>query len=219
MKTTLIPLALACALLAAAPVMAQQAAARVAAAPQVGAGKLVQDSGTRILNELDKRRAEFRADPVKLRSYISSEFDQVFDREYSARMILGLHARGASATDVKLFADAMVDNLISVYGARLLEVDGKPTVRVKGETPLPGGRGMKVTSEILRSSGAPVPVDYFLRNVGGQWKIFDVSVEGFSYVQNFKNQFDAPLRQKSIAQVAAELRSGKLKANADTSTN
>jgi phospholipid transport system substrate-binding protein len=33
-------------------------------------------------------------------------------------------------------------------------------------------------------------------------------------VQTFKNQFDAPLRQKSIRQVATELRSGSIQANA-----
>ncbi|RZA31700.1 MAG: organic solvent ABC transporter, partial [Lysobacteraceae bacterium] len=37
--------------------------------------------------------------------------------------------------------------------------------------------------------------------------------EGISYVQTFKNQFDAPLRQKSITQVATDLRDGKMQAN------
>ncbi len=53
-----------------------------------------------------------------------------------------------------------------------------------------------------------------MRNVDGQWKIFDVMIEGISYVQTFKNQFDAPLRQKSIKQVATELRSGSIQASA-----
>ena len=57
-------------------------------------------------------------------------------------------------------------------------------------------------------------LEYLMRNVGGQWKIFDVMIEGISYVQTFKNQFDAPLRQKSIKQVATELRSGSMQANA-----
>ena len=32
-------------------------------------------------------------------------------------------------------------------------------------------------------------------------------------MQTFKTQFDTPLRQKSIAQVAADLKSGKLQVN------
>ncbi|MET1163361.1 MAG: ABC transporter substrate-binding protein, partial [Pseudoxanthomonas sp.] len=89
----------------------------------------------------------------------------------------------------------------------------KLRVRVKSESALPGNRGVKVSSEMLRDGGEPIPVDYLMRNVGGQWKVFDVMVEGISYVQTFKNQFDAPLRQKTLPQVTAELRSGKMQAS------
>ena len=69
---------------------------------------------------------------------------------------------------------------------------------------------MRVSSELLRSGGEPIPVDYLMRQSGGTWKVFDVMVEGVSYVQTYRSQFDAPLRQKSIAQVAADLRAGTL---------
>ncbi len=121
--------------------------------------------------------------------------------------MLGLHGRGASDADVKLFADALVDNLMQRYSSALLDFDGHPRLRLKGETALPGGRGVKVSTELLRDNGAPVPVDYLVRNNGG-WKIFDVMIEGVSYVQTFRSQFDGPLQQKSIAQVAADLRNG-----------
>jgi phospholipid transport system substrate-binding protein len=45
--------------------------------------------------------------------------------------------------------------------------------------------------------------------------VFDVMVEGVSFVQTFRQQFDQQLQTKSIAQVAAELRTGKLQADAD----
>ena len=35
-------------------------------------------------------------------------------------------------------------------------------------------------------------------------------VEGVSYVQTFRSQFDAELQRKTIRQVAAELRNGQL---------
>ena len=216
MKSNLLTAAVAAALLVSAPFAASaqqaQAAARVAPAPQSSASKLVLDSSTRILTTLEKRRAEFRASPTALNAYVDSEFNRLFDREYAARLVLGLHGRGASDADVKLFADALADNLLARYGTALLDFDGQLKVRIKSETALPGGRGVKVSSEFLRASGEPVPVDYLMRNTGGQWKLFDVMIEGISYVQTFKNQFDAPLRTKSIAQVAADLRAGRLQA-------
>ena len=75
---------------------------------------------------------------------------------------------------------------------------------------------MKVSSEMIRSGGDPIPVDYLMRQVGGGWKVFDVMVEGVSFVQTFRQQFDGPLQTKSIRQVATDLRSGKLNADAGT---
>ena len=217
MKKSLLSLFIASALLAGAPLLASaQAAKPAAAAPaaQGSASKLVLDSSTRILGTLEQRRAEFRKNPAALKQFITGEFNRMFDRDYAARLVLGVHGRGASEADVKLFSDALADNLMSRYGTSLLDFNSKLRVRVKSETPLPGNRGVKVSSEMLRDGGEPIPVDYLIRNVGGQWRVFDVMVEGISYVQTFKNQFDAPLRQKGIAQVAADLRSGKMQPNA-----
>ncbi|SDR14698.1 ABC transporter substrate-binding protein [Pseudoxanthomonas sp. CF125] len=215
MKKSLLSLVIASVLLAGAPLLVTaQAAKPAAAAPAQGsASKVVLDSSTRILTTLEQRRAEFRKSPPALKQFITTEFNRMFDRDYAARLVLGVHGRGASDADVKLFADALADNLTSRYGTSLLDFNTKLRVRIKSESPLPGNRGVKVSSEMLRDGGDPIPVDYLIRNVGGQWKAFDVMIEGISYVQTFKNQFDAPLRQKSIAQVAADLRAGKLQAN------
>ena len=216
MKKSLLSLFIASALLAGTPLLASAQAAKPAAAPaaQGSASKLVLDSSTRILGTLEQRRAEFRKDPAALKQFINGEFNRMFDRDYAARLVLGVHGRGASEADVKLFSDALADNLMARYGTSLLDFNSKLRVRVKSETPLPGHRGVKVSSEMLRDGGEPIPVDYLIRNVGGQWRVFDVMVEGISYVQTFKNQFDAPLRQKGIAQVAADLRAGKMQPNA-----
>jgi phospholipid transport system substrate-binding protein len=151
-----------------------------------------------------------------LRQFIATEFNSMFDRDYAARLVLGAHGRGASDADVKLFADALADGLMSRYGSSLLDLNTKLKVRVKSETALPNGRGVRVSSEFLRQGGAPIPVDYFMRNTGTGWKVFDVMVEGVSFVQTFRTQFDAPLSRKTIPQVAADLKAGKLQADATT---
>ncbi|HVJ37729.1 MAG TPA: ABC transporter substrate-binding protein [Stenotrophomonas sp.] len=202
--------------LAATPALAlaqaAPAAPAAAAASNGTATRTVIGTSTRILTTLEQRRAEFRKNPAALRQYIDGELTKSFDRDYAARLVLGIHARGASDADVKLFADAMADNLMQRYGDALLEFEGKPTFRGKSESALPGGRGVVVATELLRAGSDPTPVDYLMRNVNGQWMIFDVRIEGISYVQTFKTQFDAPLRQKGIAEVAKELRNGSLQA-------
>ena len=74
---------------------------------------------------------------------------------------------------------------------------------------------MRVSSELLRSGGEPIPVDYLMRQSGGTWKVFDVMVEGVSFVRTFRDQFDPQLQRKSIPEVARELRSGQIQATAE----
>jgi phospholipid transport system substrate-binding protein len=222
-KSRFLPLLAGAALLAATPAFAQQAApappaaARAAPASATMQGtpsQLVLNNSQRILSTLEKRRAEFTKNRGALREFVSTEFNAMFDRDYAARQVLGRHGRGASDEDVKLFADALADNLMQRYGSSLLDFNTRLRVRVKSETQLPRDLGVKVSSEFLRQGGEPIPVDYLMRRNGNQWKVFDVMVEGVSYVQTFRNQFDAELQRKTIKQVATELRNGQIKADA-----
>ena len=186
----------------------------LAAAQDASPSKVVLENSQRILSELESRRDEFKANRSKLESFIAGEFNATFDRDYAARQVLGRHGRGASAEDVKLFADALADSLMRRYGSSLLDFNTQLKVRIKSETVLPRGLGVKVASELLRKGGEPIPVDYFMRKSGDSWKVFDVMVEGVSFVQTFRSQFDNELTRKSIRQVAAELAAGKVTVDA-----
>ncbi len=218
MKRTLLSFVIASALvtgaLIAAPAMAKKPAIAAIAPAQGSPSQLVLDNSQRVLTTLEKRRPEFTRNRTALRQFVSSEFSQMFDRDYAARQVLGRHGRGADDADVKLFADALADNLMQRYGSSLLDFNTQLRVRVKSETTLPRGLGVKVASEMLRSGGEPIPVDYLMRRSGGTWKVFDVMVEGVSFVQTFRQQFDGELTHKSIKQVADDLRSGQLQADA-----
>ncbi|TDK23757.1 organic solvent ABC transporter [Luteimonas aestuarii] len=204
---------------AAAPALsfaqAVPAASMQAASMNGSPSKLVLDNTQRVLATLESRRAEFTRDRAALSRFITSEFDAMFDREHAARLVLGRHARGAAEADVKLFGDALAENLLQRYGSSLLDFNTRLQVRIRSETPLPRDAGVRVASELLRSGGDPIPVDYLMRRVGNEWRVFDVMVEGVSMVQIFRQQFDNELQRKSIRQVAGELRSGQLRATAD----
>ena len=202
----------------AAPAMvhaqAKPAAKPAAATMQGSPSEVVLANSTRIVGTLEKRRDEFKTNRPALDKFIATEFDRMFDRDYAARLVLGRHGRGAAPADVKFFADALADSLMSRYGSALLSFDTGLKVRVKSETPLRGGQIVKVSSEFQRAGGQVTPVDYLMRKTGANWQVFDVMVEGVSFVQTFRTQFDGPLSSKSIKQVATDLRAGKLSADA-----
>lgn len=52
-----------------------------------------------------------------------------------------------------------------------------------------GGGSVQVNSEITSSSSPAIRVSYRLLNKGGQWKLYDMSVEGVSLISSFRSQF------------------------------
>lgn len=174
-------------------------------------GEIVKTTTERVLGTLVEQREAFKADPAKLNAFIKSELDVVMDREYSARLVLARHSRGVPPEKLTAFADALADNLLRRYGKALIDFDPNVEVRVKSETPLQGGKIVRVASEIMRRGGSPVPVDYmFAPDKAGEWKVFDVIVEGVSYVQTYRTQFEEQLRGQTLDQVTAKLRAGEI---------
>ena len=215
MKKLTFPLIIASALLAAAPSLAlaqsaQQADVRTQGTPS----ELVLDNTQRVLSMIEERRAEFSNDRAALEAFVKSEFETMFDNDYAARQVLGRHGRGAADADVAYFSDALASSLLRRYGSSLLDFNTRLRVRIVSETALPRGLGVRVASELLRQGGEPIPVTYLMRQSGGQWKVFDVQVEGVSFVSTFRRQFDNELQNKSIRQVADELRTGRVQADA-----
>ncbi len=51
------------------------------------------------------------------------------------------------------------------------------------------GNSVEVRSEITSSSSPAISVTYRLLNSGGQWKLYDMSVEGVSLISSFRAQF------------------------------
>lgn len=216
MKKRTLPLILASALLAAAPalVLAQSATTQSQATTQGTPSQLVLDNTQRILATLEQRRAEFQNDRAALEAFVTSEFEAMFDKDYAARQVLGRHGRGADDADIAYFADALTSSLLRRYGSSLLDFNTRLQVRIVSENALPRGLGVRVASELLRQGGEPIPMTFLMRQSGGEWKVFDVQVEGVSFVSTFRRQFDNELQNKSIRQVADELRGGRVQVDA-----
>lgn len=180
------------------------------AAQAVEPADLVVERTRAVLDAIATRREEFRADPAALRGFVKSQLNDVMDRPYAAQLVLARHARGASVQQIQDFAEALTDSLLRRYADALLDVDPGTEVKIAATTPLRDGQMMRVASRIVRRAGEPVQVDYMFRRKGDAWLVFDVIVEGISYVQTYRNQFDELLRTRSLDEVIADVRSGQI---------
>ena len=127
-----------------------------------------------------------------------------FDSEYAARLVLGQTWRTATPEQRKRFVDAFYHSLLHNYGNALLEftADRFVILPYRGD---PGETTATVRTEVKKSTGEKVPVNFSLRKTDEGWKAWDVVIEGISYVKSFRTDFGAEIQQKGLDEVIARL--------------
>jgi phospholipid transport system substrate-binding protein len=160
--------------------------------------------GPQELVELDANRAMYVKDPAKLDALVANVLLPNFDTEYAARLVLGQTWRTATADQRKRFVDAFYHSLLRNYGAALVDftADRFVILPYKGE---PGDDMATVRTEVKRSTGDKIPVNFSLRKTDGVWKAWDVVIEGISYVKSFRTDFGAEVQQKGLDEVITRL--------------
>jgi phospholipid transport system substrate-binding protein len=198
----------------AAPALAQAPAGGTATAPNsLGPQELVDQSAKRMLAELDANRATYQKDPSKLESLVANVLLPNFDIDYAARLVLGQSWRTATEDQRKRFVAAFYHSLLRNYGNALLNyTSGNFTILpYKGD---PNDTQATVRTEIKKSTGEKVPVNFSLHRTDAGWKAWDVVIEGISYVKSFKTDFATEIQQKGLDEVIDRLeKEGTVKPN------
>ena len=63
-----------------------------------------------------------------------------------------------------------------------------------------------VYTEMRLDDGTVVPVNYSMRKSSAGWRVYDVRIEGISYIQNYRNQFNAEIRANGVDAVIEPMR-------------
>ena len=192
---------------------AQGTAPAASAAPASTAGAeqpsdIVQSSAQSILKDLEKDRDSYRKDPNKVGSLVDKYLLPHFDTEYAARLVLGVHWRNATPDQRKRFVDAFYHSLLTNYGSALAEFTAD-RLKVFPTNVSPTDDHATVRSEVKRDNGDRVAVNYTLHKVNGEWKAYDVNIEGISYVKSYRDDFGSQIQQQGIDSVIARLEKGE----------
>lgn len=186
----------------------------VIAAEMTDPAKFVQERAQAVLSELDGKREQVSQNPEVAQQIVREELLPHIDVDYISRLVLGPHWRSASEEQRQQFQDAFTLFLMNSYAQGLAEFteDRLKVLPVRGE---PDPRRTIVQTEVTRENGQSVPVAYTLRWTDDGWKLFDVIIEGISYVRNYRTDFNSEIEQKGLDSLIARLESGELSTEAD----
>lgn len=127
-----------------------------------------------------------------------------FDRRYAAQLVLGRHWRNASDEERTEFIDAFYGSLLRKYSDGVLEFDQNSLEIL----PFRGDESKKratVKTIVLLDDGTKVPVNYGVVKRDSGWLMFDVTIEGISYVRNFRTELNAEIQAKGLQSVIDRL--------------
>ncbi len=181
-------------------------AAAADAVPGPGPQELIETTATRMLKALDADREAAHRDPARVRRFVDEILLPHFDTDYSARLVLGKHWRAATPGQRKRFIDAFYQSLLRNYGSALAEFTAERMTVLPFRGDLGSGH-VTVRTEVKRSDGTRVPVNYSMRATPAGWKAWDITIEGISYVRNLRNDVGAEVDQRGLEAVIERLES------------
>jgi len=170
--------------------------------------KLIQTAAGAMLKDLDTHRADYRASPDKVHTLVDQVLLPHFDTDYSARLVLGRHWSTATEDQRQRFIKAFYKSLLDNYGDALVDFTADK-LKVFPYTGDANAANATVRTQVRKSDGSQVAVNYSLRRTDQGWKAWDVVIEGISYVKSFRDDFGAEIDQKGLDEVIKRLESGE----------
>jgi phospholipid transport system substrate-binding protein len=179
-------LALAAAVLLAAPAFAQEA-------PDAMVKRVSQDT-----------LATIRSDPLvqsgdqaRIRDLIEVKLVPNFDFTRMTALAMGRNWRNATPEQQKQLTDQFRALLVRTYAGALNQYRSE-TIDYKPFKMNPDDTEVTVRTQVTKTSGQPVSIDYSLEKTPEGWKAYDVIVAGVSLVTNYRDEFSAQIKNGGI---------------------
>ena len=165
---------------------------------------LVQQTAEKMLSKLRDERQVIDQHPGRIYDLVEEIVLPHFDFERMSSWVLGKYWRRATPEQRRHFTEEFRNLLVRTYAKSLSSyTDNKITY-----LPFRGSAGqddVTVRTEVDQPGGFPIPIDYSLYLKGGEWKVYDVTIDGVSLVTNYRTTFANQIRQDGLDKLIATL--------------
>jgi len=152
-----------------------------------------------------ERLGENRAE---LYGIIDESLSPYFHKKYAGRLVLDKYWAAANQNQRKRFTEGLYQALIRSYAISMLNFDvSKISVRPIHSN-LQDLKKITVKTDV-DYKGELIPMSFSFGKFKEGWRFFDVSIEGVSYIRNYRNQFKAEIQANGLDAVILRLESQK----------
>ncbi|MFZ0550445.1 MAG: ABC transporter substrate-binding protein [Steroidobacteraceae bacterium] len=170
-------------------------AAAQGAAAQSSPSEVVESAANGLLQALDANRQTYRNNPAKVSALVDQYILPHVDTQFAAQLVLGRYWKTATPQQRDRFITAFYHSMLNNYGAAVVEFTSN-TLKVFPTRVNPGDQNATVRTEMSRSSGPPISVNYYMHVTPDGWKAWDVVIDGVSYIMSYRQDFQPQLAQQ-----------------------
>lgn len=185
-----------------------------AASATVAPRDVVQSAVTRVVQAIEdshlarpEPQHAGRSNPDKVRSEIRRIAAELFDFAEISRRALSRHWANRSVGEQAEFTELFTDLLERAYVGRIEAYSGERIVYT-GEAV--DGDYATVRSRILTRRRTEMALDYRMHRIGGRWKVYDVLIDGVSFVSTYRSEFNRIIQSYSWDELMDRLRKKRL---------
>jgi phospholipid transport system substrate-binding protein len=160
--------------------------------------EIVRNTTDQVLMRISDDRDALREDPAKMYSLVADLIFPHFDFPIMAQWVLGPHWKDADAQSREKFVEQFRKLLVRTYATALLEFSDQE-ITYPEINEVSKGRTVVIRQEIEQAGGTPILLGYQLHNTGGNWKVFDVAVDGVSLVKTYRASFSSIIKDSGLS--------------------
>ena len=178
--------------------------------------KVIESTSNKLKAKLQDE--SFANNRQKVTQFIDKEIFTYVDFYRMSSLVLGKHWRTASKQQKQLFTREFKKLLVRTYSSAFTEQFKEWTIHYLPLKLKENAKKTTVKTQLLQPGLQPVNVDYYMAVRKGEWKVYDMKIEGISLVITNRNTFNSLVKRKgSLDAVISEL-SKKNKSNQELSS-
>ena len=168
--------------------------------------QVIRQTVERLIDELTERKAELERDRTQLYELVSRVIVEHIAVDKIAKLVLAQHWHNASLDQRIRFTDEFEKILIRTYASALFDYTGYEEMSFQPLQLTGDERTAVVRTDVKLPGVQAFPVNYkFLRLESGEWKIFDVTIEGISLVTIFQFSYARVIQTEGLDGLISQL--------------
>ena len=169
-------------------------------------GKLVMDTIDKGLVVLKEPSLKGNDKVNERRQKLWETISHIFNFEEMSKRALGQHWKKRSDEEKKEFVGLFTNILKDAYIGKTDAYSGEKVILMKERV---DKEYATVQTKFILNTGSELVVDYNMLNNSGEWKIYDVIIEGVSLVNNYRSQFNSILIKSTYNELVQRIKEKK----------